>query len=369
MAPLIAETEPALSTNIASKNGSSMAAGQHVEAPSNGTEVNETLGRLQQQPNPTLYVSPYHTLTLKHSQIPTPSPTQVVIHVRCTGICGSDLHLWHKGAIGPLRVTCDSILGHEAAGEIVATGAAVTNLKPGDRIAIEPGVPCQTCFLCKSGRYNLCETVAFAGVCPSPGTIRRYAVHESSYCYKIPDTMSFSQGALLEPLSVLMHAISQCEGSISIGRPALVCGAGPIGLIALAAAKASGAWPLAITDLEPSRLEFAEKFVPGTKTYRIDVSKTPLEAAEDIRQLYGCGRRSDLEAGTGAGNEYSAPSTVLECTGIETSVATAAYACRRGGTVMVVGVGKSMMNNIPFMHLSLAEVRYLPSHLPNPPYS
>lgn len=189
-----------------------------------------------------------------------------------------------------------------------------------------------------------------------PGTIRRFMVHEARYCHKMPDSTTFSQGALLEPLSVVLYAIRQCNGFIAIGKPALICGAGPIGLIALAAAKASGAWPLAITDVEESRLEFAKQFVPGVQAYHVRQDTTPLESAEEIRHIFGCGSARDVGKGIPAGNEYNAPSTVLECTGIESSVITAAYRCRRAGLVLVVGVGRIILNNLPFMHLSLAKI-------------
>lgn len=315
----------------------------------------DTTQRYSQYRNPSLYVTPDHNIRLEESPIPSPSPTQVLIHVRATGICGSDLHLWHRGAIGPLVVDHTHILGHEASGVVLETGSAVTHLKSGDRIAIEPQLPCHTCFLCTSGKYNLCESVQFLGVC-NGGTIRRFMAHEARYCHKIPDTLTFSQGALLEPLSVIIHAIRQCKGSISIGKPALICGAGPIGLIALAAARASGAWPLVITDVEESRLEFARSFVPGAKTYHVQASKSPLLCSEEIRLMFGCTGDRDVEKGLPDANEYNAPSTVLECTGIESSVITAAYTCRRSGAVMVVGVGRSVMHNLPFMHLSLAEI-------------
>ena len=311
--------------------------------------------KLEQYKNPSLFVTPQHVVELRDTPIPRPTESQVLIHVRATGICGSDLHLWHRGAIGPLIVDNAHILGHEAAGVVLATGSAVAHLKPGDKVAIEPQVPCHTCFLCTSGKYNLCESVAFSGVCHG-GTIRRFMTHEARYCHKMPDTMTFAQGALLEPLSVILHAIRQCKGSIAIGKPVLICGAGPIGLIALAAARASGAWPLVITDVEESRLEFARSFVPGVQTYHVQLSKTPLESSEEIRQLFGCAGGRDVDKGIPDQNEYNAPTTVLECTGIESSVITAAYSCQRAGVVMVVGVGRSIMNNLPFMHLSLAEI-------------
>lgn len=160
---------------------------------------------------------------------------------------------------------------------------------------------------------------------------------------RIPDNVAFEEAALLEPLSVVLHGVR--TGGLSLGRPALICGAGPIGLIALSAARASGAHPIVITDVEPKRLAFAKELVPGCTTYQIDVKSGAEENAREIRRLYG----ADAD-------EYLAPPTVLECTGVESSICTAAFAVRRGGVVCVIGVGRSVMNNLPFMHISLAEV-------------
>jgi L-iditol 2-dehydrogenase len=141
-----------------------------------------------------------------------------------------------------------------------------------------------------------------------------------------------------------MHGISRTR--LGIGRGVVVCGAGPIGLIALAAARASGAHPIIITDLEPKRLTFAKEFVPPCRTYQMNKSLDAHENAKAIRSLFG-------------ETEYEAPETILECTGVESSVVTAAYTVRRGGDLMVIGVGKDIMNNLPFMHISLAEVSLL----------
>jgi L-iditol 2-dehydrogenase len=216
---------------------------------------------------------------------------------------------------------------------------------PGDRVAVEPGVPCGICFLCQDGRYNLCEDVQFAGVYPYHGTIQRYKTHPAKWCHKLPDNVSYAEGALLEPLSVVMHGIKST--GLSLGRGAVVCGAGPIGLIALAAARASGAHPIVITDVEPKRLAFAKKFVPSALTYQVNRDLDAQGNAKEIRRLFNFEHVG----------EYGAPEVVLECTGVESSVVTAAYTARRGGTVMVIGVGREIMNNLPFMHLSLGEVR------------
>ena len=138
-----------------------------------------------------------------------------------------------------------------------------------------------------------------------------------------------------------MHGITRTR--LSLGRGALICGAGPIGLIALAAARASGAHPLVITDLEPQRLAFAKEFVPSCQVYQVNTKLDAKQSAQDIRALFGS-------------TEYEAPETVLECTGVESSVVTAAYTVRRGGDLMVIGVGRDIMNNLPFMHISLSEV-------------
>lgn len=158
---------------------------------------------------------------------------------------------------------------------------------------------------------------------------------------RLPDNMTFAEGALLEPLSVAMSGIRMAQ--LSLGRGAVVCGAGPIGLITLAAARASGAYPIVVTDLDAGRLAFAKSFVPSCITYQVSRDLDAQGNAKAIRLLFGS-------------QEYDVPETVLECTGVESSVCTAAYTARRGGKVVVIGVGKETMNNLPFMHLSLAEV-------------
>lgn len=160
---------------------------------------------------------------------------------------------------------------------------------------------------------------------------------------RLPDNITYAEGALLEPLSVVMRGIEVAR--LHLGRGVVVCGAGPIGLIALAAARASGAHPIVVTDLDENRLAFAEEFAPTCVPYQINRNLDAEGNAKAIRALFG-------------DEEYFAPETVLECTGVESSICTAAYTARRGGNVVVIGVGKSIVNNLPFMHLSLAEVRF-----------
>ncbi|KAG7895319.1 hypothetical protein KL936_000027 [Ogataea polymorpha] len=292
-------------------------------------------------PNPSLQVTKDHTLEIKEAPVERPGAGEALVHIKATGICGSDVHFWKHGQIGELKVLGNCVLGHEAAGEVVEVGEGVTNVKVGDRVAIEPQMPCGTCFLCIQGDYNLCEKVDFLSVYPCHGTMQRFRKTKAATLFKIPDRMTFEEGALCEPLSVAYHGIERAE--LELGRGAMICGAGPIGLATLVLANASGAAPLAISDLSTERLAFAKKLVPRVKTYQIDPKLSPQQNALGVRKLFGP-------------TEEDAPPRVLECTGVEGSIVTGAYIVRRGGTLMVIGVGRDIINNFPFMHLSLGEV-------------
>ena len=304
----------------------------------------QTSSRLSRS-NPSLQVTAQRTVKLVPNT-PIPSlenhPHHVLLHIRATGICGSDLHLWKDGHIGHVvTVNSDYPLGHEASGVVLECGSAVTDFRPGDRVAVEPGVSCGDCFACNSGHYNLCASQALAGAYPHAGTLQRYYVHPAKYLHKIPDSVSFAQASLLEPLSVVLHALNGVD--IKIGRGVAICGAGPIGLISLAAARASGAHPIVITDVEPKRLRFAEEFVPGCRPYLVEKAKDAAGNARAVTYLFGA-------------DDASAPPVVLECTGIESSVCTACYIAKIRGTVMVIGIGPSTINNLPLMHLNTGEV-------------
>jgi len=258
-----------------------------------------------------------------------------------TRVPTTELH--NTGAIGECIVTAAHILGHEGAGTVTAVGASVTHLRPGDRVAIEPGVPCRRCALCTQGRYNLCRAVRFTGAPPYDGSIRRWHVHDAHFLHRLPDALSLAEGALLEPLSVVLHAFERSPARL--GHPVLVCGAGPIGLITLAVARASGAFPIVITDVDARRLDFAQKFSPGCSVYQVIPSKSSEEAAQEISRLFEAELGSEM------------PPVVYECTGVPSSIVTAAFAAARGGEVMVVGVGRPIIDGLPFMHLSMSEVR------------
>ncbi|PWY95356.1 GroES-like protein [Aspergillus sclerotioniger CBS 115572] len=271
-------------------------------------------------------------------------PGEVSIEVRSTGICGSDVHFWHAGCIGPMIVTGDHILGHESAGQVVAVAPDVTSLKPGDRVAVEPNIICNACEPCLTGRYNGCERVLFLSTPPVDGLLRRYVNHPAIWCHKIGD-MSYEDGALLEPLSVSLAGIER--SGLRLGDPCLITGAGPIGLITLLSARAAGASPIVITDIDEGRLEFAKSLVPDVRTYKVQIGLSAEQNAEGIINAFNDGE--------GSGPGALRPRIALECTGVESSVASAIWSVKFGGKVFVIGVGKNEMT-VPFMRLSTWEI-------------
>ena len=154
---------------------------------------------------------------------------QVIINVRWTGICGSDIHFWVEGAIGDLVVKSPMVLGHESAGIVTAVGEKVTTLKVGDRVCMEPGIPCRVCARCKEGRYNLCPEMRFAATPPIDGTLAKYYRLPEDFCYKLDESMSLEEGALIEPLSGALHAVRQAN--VKPGNSIVIFGAGPMGLL------------------------------------------------------------------------------------------------------------------------------------------
>lgn len=190
---------------------------------------------------------------------------------------------------------------------------------------------------------------------PYQGTVQRYKVHAASHVHLLPKSMSFATAALLEPISVALHALR--TSPITVGTPVAVFGAGPIGLFTMAVARASGAHPIVITDIDQTRLQFAKQFEPNCMTYQVQPGLSALENGTGIRKMFA---RQDQIQTAAAPVEYDMPALVLECTGIESSIATAAHTVRRGGCINVVGVSsKSEINNVPFMAMSFAEIKLL----------
>lgn len=228
------------------------------------------------------------------------------------------------------------VLGHESAGTIVEVGSAVKTLKPGDRIALEPGSPCRRCTPCLAGHYNLCPEMRFAASPPIDGTLAGFYTSPEDFCYKLPDHVSLQEGALIEPLAVAVHIVKQAE--IKPGQSVVVMGAGPVGLLCCAVAKAYGANPIVSVDIQPSRLEFAASYAA---THTFTPERVP--ASENAARLL---KETGLEGGADA---------VIDASGAEPSIQTSLHTVRRGGVYVQGGMGKPDIT-FPIMELCMKEV-------------
>ncbi|KAK6338898.1 hypothetical protein TWF696_009700 [Orbilia brochopaga] len=250
-------------------------------------------------------------------------PRDVLVRVRVTGICGSDVHYWQHGSIGNFIVNAPMVLGHESAGEVLKVGSDVKSLQPGDRVCMEPGVPCRYCSECRAGKYNLCADMRFAATPPYDGTLAKYYVLPDDFCYKLPDNVSTDEGSLVEPLSVGVHVVKQAQ--VKPGDSVVVFGAGPVGLLCCAVAKAFGATKIVAVDIVPSRLEFAKTYA-ATGTFQPTRDSTPTANAAKIIE--------ENELGIGA-------DVVIDASGAEPSIQTCVHVARNGGTFVQAGMGRS----------------------------
>ncbi|XP_036440304.1 sorbitol dehydrogenase-like [Colossoma macropomum] len=274
-------------------------------------------------------------LRLEQRPVPEPGPNEVLLQMHSVGICGSDVHFWQNGGIGDSVVKKPMVLGHEAAGRVLRVGTGVTHLKPGDRVAIEPAVPSEMDEFVKSGHYHLSPNIFFYGRPPDDGTICRYYKHSASFCYKLPDNVTYEEGALIEPLSVGIHACRRA--GVTLGSSVLICGAGPIGLVTLIVAKAMGASQVIISDLSAERLAKA-KDLGADFLLPVKREDAPQEIARRVEGMLS-----------------GMPHISIECTGVESGIQTAIYATRSGGVVVLVGLGEKM-TTVPLLNAAVREV-------------
>ncbi len=189
-------------------------------------------------------------------------PHDVRIKLHTVGVCGSDVHYYETGRIGPFVVEEPMILGHEASGTIIEIGDEVKNLKVGDRVCMEPGVPDPNSKATRLGKYNLDPAVRFWATPPIHGVLRPEVVHPAAFTFKLPDNVSFAEGALVEPLAVGMHSANKAQ--IKPGDVAIVMGAGPIGMVTILAALAGGCGQIIVTDVVQPKLDLAATLGPVT---------------------------------------------------------------------------------------------------------
>lgn len=256
--------------------------------------------------------------------IPQLGKDEVLVKVEYVGVCGSDLHYFEHGHIGNFIVEPPFVLGHEAGGTVVKVGEDVTDLKVGDRVAMEPGKTCGKCEFCKTGRYNLCPDVAFFATPPVDGVFQEYVAHEAGLCFKIPDNMDTMEAALIEPLAVGFHAARQ--GNAQTGQTAVVMGSGCIGLVSMLALKAMGLSKVYVVDVVQKRLDKAlELGATGV------INGREVDTVEEIQKLTG-GKGADL---------------VIETAGTEITSRQSVFICKKGATIVFVGYSATGNVNMP----------------------
>jgi D-xylulose reductase len=224
-------------------------------------------------------------------------PQDVRIKIHTVGICGSDVHYYQWGKIGPFVVNAPMILGHEASGTIIEVGSAVTNLKVGDRVCMEPGVPDPNSRATRIGIYNCDPGMKFWATPPCHGCLRPTVVHPAAFTFKVPDNVSFAEAAMVEPLAVGMQAAKQAH--ISPGDVAVVIGAGPIGMVTALAALAGGCSRVFLADVQQPKLDLGAELGPI-----VPVNVTEANLGETVRKMTdGWGTDIVFEA---SGNEKAA---------------------------------------------------------------
>jgi len=249
-------------------------------------------------PNLAAVMTAIDTIELKDRPDPVAGPGEAVVAIETVGVCGSDVAYYHYGKVGPFVVEGDIILGHETAGTVVAIGAGVENVAVGDRVAIEPSTPCRDCVQCMAGRYHLCPDLEFLATPPYDGALVQRLAIQARNLFVLPESMSFEEGALVEPLSVGLWGCQRA--GLRPGDRVLVTGAGPVGLLAAESAKALGASSVTVTDISDARLALAARHgfatersdAPGADSFDVllECSGAPGVLADGLARLAPAGR-------------------------------------------------------------------------------
>lgn len=251
-----------------------------------------------------------------------PGPLEAVVRVEAVGVCGSDTAYYTVGRIGDYVVDGPIVLGHEAAGQVVAVGSDVDTVAVGDRVAIEPGTPCRNCRECMAGRYHLCPDLVFLATPPYDGALVEQLTIDARNLHRMPDSMTYEQGALLEPLSV---GIWGCvRAGLRPGDDVLVTGAGPVGLLAASVARAFGAARVTVSDPSDFRLDLAERM-----GLAVERAGAPRDAEYDV---------------------------LLECSGATGVLGEGLRRLRPAGRAAMIGMPKEELVGLPLSQLNVNEL-------------
>jgi len=254
-------------------------------------------------------------MRMEEEPLPVPGTGEVLLKVAVVGVCGSDVHYFIDGGIGSAKVTEPIIMGHEFSARVVGSGPGVSGLTEGQLVSVEPGIECGQCEYCHTGHPNLCPDVRFCGTPPIDGVLREYTVMPAGNCYPIPSGLDAIDGAMLEPLGVAVHAADLAK--VKVGYTVAVLGAGPIGLLTAAVARANGASKVFMTEPIAYRRKFALDYCADVV---LDPDTADIEA--EILDQTG-GRGVDI---------------AFEAAGATETPQQAAEITRPGGKVLVIGI-------------------------------
>ena len=257
--------------------------------------------------------------------VPTLGPTDVLLQVAAVGVCGSDMHYYAHGRNGTNVLRQPTVLGHEAAGTVIAAGAAA-DVAVGTAVAVEPAVGCGTCHTCREGNYNVCPTGTCFGSPPTHGVMTQYLRVPARAVHPLPDSIDPVSGSMIEPLAVAVWAVQRAQ--VGLGHRVLVTGAGPIGLLVAQVAKAAGAAEVVVTDINDDRLAVAAE-LGATRTSNTATAPLPETPVYD---------------------------RVLDCTGVPGVVWAAIRTVRPHGRVTVVGQAAPTVDGLPLGYLQRYEI-------------
>jgi L-iditol 2-dehydrogenase len=282
--------------------------------------------------NRAAYLTALEKMEFRDVPVPEIKPDEVLVRMEAVGICGSDLHYYTHGRIGNFVVEFPFILGHECAGTIVTAGSDVRHLNVGDRVALEPGVPCGNCEFCLGGQYNLCPDVRFFATPPYQGCLMNFVAHRASFAFKLPDNVSAVEGALVEPLAIGINAA--LTGGVRLGDTVVIFGAGCIGLVTLLAARASGAAKVFVIDVLEKRLGVAARLGAVTmNAQKHDV------VAEIRKQTSGRGAR-----------------VVIDCAGTRVTMPQTVQVAKAGGKIVLVGLAADTLDGVALGPINTKEL-------------
>lgn len=267
-------------------------------------------------------------IVIQDVEKPAPAPGEALIQVRASGICGSDV----RGFLGthPEIDRYPVILGHEFSGVVAEVGANVRECAPGDRVIVEPLFVCGDCPACRAGDYHLCRHLTLNGH-RKPGSFAEYTIVPSRFVHPMPETLSFEQAALAEPLAVAVHAVKRLNPKV--GELAVVLGAGPIGLLTMQVLKTAGC-RLIVSDLEPFKLDIAKSL--GAEHI---VNAGEVNVVEFVR---------DLTDGWGA-------DLAVECAGAKQTLAQSVEVIHKGATALLLGFTGSDRDEINLTNITITE--------------